>query len=194
MSGCTHCVTVRSAGRAGARRSWSDVWLLSLIVAVPAVLVVLAGYLSARGNHPTDEELIERFSSHESEFNALERGLPADCARLSPSATSCVLTDLARAGGAQDYPAVLRRIGATNLSYFPGSGTIIVPVSKPGESFSNTRKSYVYLSHDEPEPLVRRYGYAFRGPGIYFVTGDERIQGRWYIHHDGAVVIAFAPY
>jgi hypothetical protein len=40
----------------------------------------------------------------------------------------------------------------------------------------------------------RRPSYSRPGPGIYFVTEDQRIKGKWFIHHDGTLEVAFLPY
>jgi hypothetical protein len=190
---------VRTVERPVANRSsWRDIWVLSVLVAVSAVLTLLASYAATRASHPTDEELTARFLSHESDFLALGSMLDSDCGRLPHGAEVCELGDLVPAGvGAArmgDYQALLARIGATNFHYFPRSGTLDLPVSRSGDNLTETRKSYLYLSRDEPQPLLRHQSYAWRGPGIYFVTGDHRIKGNWFIHHDGTVVIAFAAY
>jgi hypothetical protein len=69
-----------------------------------------------------------------------------------------------------------------------------LPVSQSGEHFADTKKSYLYSSREQPQPLLDSPSYPWRGPGIYFVTGDHRIKGQWFIHHDGTVVVALAPY
>jgi hypothetical protein len=181
--------------RATNRGSWSDVLVLSLFVAVPLVLVLLAGLAAARGSHPTDEELTARFLSHESDFAALTHRLDSDRGRLPPGTESADLADFVQAGaGRGDYEVLLARVGATNFRYFPRSGNLIVPVSKPGDPFAVTRKSYSYLSREEQQPLLHHQSYASRGPAVYWATGDHRIKGRWFIHHDGTVVGALAPY
>jgi hypothetical protein len=181
------------------RSSWGDVLLLSLFVAVPAALVLLAGYAAAARSHPTDEELTARFLAHESNFQALAQILDSDRGRLlSLGVESFEFADFAPAGAGSahiaDYKGLLARIGATDFRYFPRSGNLILSVSRSGDNFAETRKSYLYLSHEEPQPLLHQHSYSWRGPGIYFVTGDHRIKGRWFIHHDGTVVVALAPY
>ena len=172
--------------------------MLSALLTVSAVLTLLASYAATRASQPTDEELTARFLSHQSDFLALTSMLASDCGRLPPEAESCEPADLVPtgAGGARmsDYQALLARIGATNFRYYPRSGILNLPVSRLGDNLTETRKSYLYLSRDEPQPLLRHQSYAWRGPGIYFVTGDHRIKGQWFIHHDGTVVIAFATY
>jgi hypothetical protein len=174
--------------------------LLSLIVAVPAALILLAGYGAAALSHPTDEEMIARFLLHESDFRALAQMLVSDRGRLlSLRAESIEFADLEPAGARttqmDDYKVLLAKIGATNFRYFPRSGNLFLPVSSSGDNFAEIHKSYLYLNREEPQPLLHHQGYSsWRGPGIYFVTGDHRIEGRWFIHHDGTVVVTFAPY
>ncbi len=200
MSCCTREVSViRTVGRqSSGRSSWSGLLVLSMFVAVPAVLVVLAGYASARASHPTDDELTARFLSHEADFQLLAQSLDSDCRRVPSGASSCELADLVTAGvgvaGVDGYKLLLKRIGATSFRYLPRSGNLILPVCEPGENCSATRKSYLYLSHEQSQPLIRHQSGAWHGAGIYFVTGDHRIKGGWFIHHDGTVVVAFASY
>jgi hypothetical protein len=106
------------------------------------------------------------------------------------------LADLVAAGASNegDYKVLLAKIDATNVRYFPRSGNVVLPVAQPREHFTDIKKSYRYLSREQPQPFLPHPSYAWRGPGIYFVTGDHRIKGQWFIHHDGTVVIAFAPY
>jgi hypothetical protein len=180
------------------RASWSDVLVLSLFVVAPLVLVLLAGHTAARGSHPTDEELTARFLSHESDFEALAHVLDSDRGRLPPGTESADLADFVHAGADSarmgQYKALLARIGATNFRYWPRSGNLSVPVPKTGSNFAATRKSYAYLSREEQQPLLHHQTYASRGPGVSWVTGGYHIKGRWFIHHDGTVVVAFAPY
>jgi hypothetical protein len=161
-------------------------------------LVLLTAYAVARGSHPTDEELTARFLSHESDFQALVRMLDSDRNRLTLKAEPFDLPDLVAAGESavriQNYEALLAKIDARNFRYFPRSGNIVLPVSQSGENLPKSAKSYMYLSRDEPQPVLDHRSYGWREPGMYFVTGDHRIKGQWFIHHDGTLVVAFAPY
>jgi len=172
--------------------------VLSLFVAVPLVLVLIAGHTAIRGGHPTDEELTARFLSRESDFQALVHRLDSDRGRLPPGTESVDLADLVQAGADRarmgDYEALLTRIGATNFRYFPASGNLIVLVSNPGDPRATTRESYLYLGREEPQPLLHPRAYASHGPAVYFAPADHRIKGRWFVHRDGPVVGAFAPY
>jgi hypothetical protein len=184
--------------RAKNRSSRAAVFMLSLFVAVPVALGLLAAYAAARDSHPTDEELTARFLAHESDFQTLAQMLDSDRRRLLLRAEPIDLADLVAAGASTanigNYESLLARIGAKNFNYFPRSGNLVLPVSASGENFAQSRKSYSYLSREEPQPLLHHQSYALRGPGIYFVTGDHRIKGQWFIHHEGTVVVTFAPY
>ena len=200
MSGYTHDSAVVRSVREPDANAWPlrDIFVLTLMAAVPAAFAVLAFYAADRCSQPTDDELTERFISHESDFEALAPLLDSDCRRLPPEAKSCELTDLEAsglgAGRVADYRLRLARIGATSFSYEPGPGNLSLPVSIAGNHPGDTSKSYLYLGHQAPQPLLHHPSYALRGPGIYRLTGDHRIKGQWFIHHDGTVVVAFAPY
>jgi hypothetical protein len=176
--------------------SWTAVFALSLFIAVPAILILLAAHSVDRRSHPTDEELTASFLAHESEFQTLTLMLDADRRKLPLGAGPFDLADLAAAGMARldDYRTLLKKINAGNFRYFPRSGNLIVPVSGSDESLAESRKSYLYLSHDEPQPVLNHRGYGWRGPGPYLMTADRPIKGRWFIHHDMTVAVAFAPY
>jgi hypothetical protein len=178
------------------RSSWTQVLLLSLFVAVAAAIVALSAYSAARVSRPTDEELTARFLLHEADFQALLQMLDSDRRKLPTGDGPFDVADLVAAGAARqgDYQVLLAKIDATDVRYFPRSGNLVLTVAQSGEHFTDTKKSYLYLSHEQPQPLLHHPSYAWRGPGIYFVTGDHRIKGQWFIHHDGTVVVAFAPY
>jgi hypothetical protein len=177
-------------------RSWTAVFALSLFIAVPAILILLAAHSVDRRSHPTDEELTASFLAHESDFQTLTLMLDADRGKLPLGAGPFDLADLAAAGAARldDYRTLLKKIDAGNFRYFPGSGNLIVPISGSDESLTESRKSYLYLRHDEPQPVLDHRSYGWRGPGPYLITGDQPIKGRWFIHHDMTVAVAFAPY
>jgi len=169
-----------------------------MFMAVPAALILLAAYAAARASYTSDEELTARFLSRESDFQALVHRLDSDRGRLPPGTESVDLADLVQVGADRarvgDYEALLTRIGATNFRYFPASGNLIVLVSNPGDPRATTRKSYSYLGREEPQPLLHPGAYASHAPGVYFAPADHRIKGRWFVHRDGPVVGAFAPY
>jgi hypothetical protein len=64
------------------RSSWTPVLVLSLLVAVPALIMALSGYSAARGSNPSDDDLTARFLSHQVDFEALPQMLDSDRARL----------------------------------------------------------------------------------------------------------------
>jgi hypothetical protein len=174
------------------------VLVLSLFVAVPLVLVLIAGHAAARASHPTDDELTARFLSHEADFEALTHMLDSDRGRLPSANESADLADFVQAGTDRvridRYAVLLAGIGATNFRYFPRSGNLIVPVSNGGDRFAAIRKSYSYLSREQQQPLLVHQSYVPRGPAVYWATGDHRIKGRWFIHHDATIGVAFAPF
>jgi hypothetical protein len=55
-------------------RSYLAAVLVAALLATPALVVLLAANAAAQLSHPTDEELIARFLSHESSFDALTTG------------------------------------------------------------------------------------------------------------------------
>ena len=193
-------VAARAAEEGGANRSaWADVLLLSLLVAVPVALTLCAGYAATARSRPSDDELTVRFFSHESDFQSLVQILESDRGRLlSLGAESYEFTDFVPTSDGTthlaDYKVLLAKIGSANFRYFPRSGNLILPASRSGDSFAETNKSYLYLSRQEPQPLWRHQSGSWRGPGVYSVTGDQHIKGRWFIHHDGTLVVAFSPY
>jgi hypothetical protein len=194
----TRAVTVvhRSRLPVANRSSWTQVLVLSLFAAVPAVIIALSGYSAARGSHPTDDELTARFLSHEADFHALVQMLDSDRGILPLADGPFGLAELVAAGAARkgDYATLLAKIDATNIRYFPRSGNVVLPVAQSDNHFADTKKSYLYLNREQPQPLLHHPSYAWRGPGIYFVTGDHRIKGQWFIRHDGTVAVEFAPY
>jgi hypothetical protein len=179
--------------------------LLSFLVAAALVLSLCDGYAAATRGDPTDSDLTVRFLSHESDFQSLLQVLESDRGRLlSLGAESYELSDFVRTGTGTshlaDYKGLLAKIGATNFRYFPRSGKLILPDRGSLDSSAQTSRPYLYLNHEETssgerQPL-RHYqgGDSWRGPGVRFVTGDKRIKGRWFIHHEGTLVVAFAPY
>jgi hypothetical protein len=174
------------------------------LLAATLVLCLCDGYAAATRGDPTDSELTVRFLSHESDFQSLLQILESDRSRLlSLGAESYEFADFVRAGAGTshlvDYRGLLEKIGAANFRYFPRSGNLILPAPRSLDGSRGTSKSYLYLNHQElssgqPQPLRRYQGDSWRGPGVRFVTGDKRIKGQWFIHHEGTLVVAFAPY
>jgi hypothetical protein len=172
-----------------------------LLIRVGGILTIVlsSGYAETARSHPTDDELTARFFAHESEFESLVQLLDSDRGRLlSLGAESYEFTDFVPTGAGTahfaDYEALLAKIGSANFRYFPRSGNLTLPASRSPDAFAEAKKSYLYLSREEPQPLRRHQSDSWRGPGVYFITGDRRIRGRWFIHHDGTLVVAFSPY
>ena len=173
--------------------------LLSLLVALSAALALYSGYSVSARSHPTDDDLIVKFLSNESDFQSLVHILEADRGSLlSLGGESYEFTDHLPTGAAAvhwaDYKALLARIGLTNFRYFPRSGNLILPASMSPDNSAEIRRSYLYLVNNDPEPLLRYASDSWRGPGIHFTTGDRRIKGNWFIHHEGTLVVAFSPF
>jgi hypothetical protein len=179
------------------RSSWTEVLSLSLFIALPAGVVALSGYSAARGGSRSDDDLTVRFLSHQADFEALPQMLDSDRASLPQADGPFDLADLMAAGAARnhDYRALLANIEAANIRYFPRSGDIVLPLAKSSDHFvAETEESYLYLNREQPQPLPNHPSYTQPGPGIYRVTWDHRIKGKWFIHHDGTQEVAFLPY
>jgi hypothetical protein len=192
-------VTVRPPERRTPdRSSWPATLVLSVLLIVPIALMVLVAHTANRISHPSEEELIAIFISHEADFEELAQMLDSDRARLLLGGETVELSELGTTGVSPPrighYDSLLRKIGVKSFRYFPRSGNIILPVSDTGDSRPGCSKSYRYLPRAQPEPLGYHRGYAWRGPGIYILTGDRRIKGQWFVHHDTTLGIGFSPY
>jgi len=142
-------ISDRPRPRETTRSFWQAQVLVVILLAAPALFVLLAADAATHLSHPTDDELITRFYSHESSFNALTTR----------------------------------------------PGNVVVPVCEAGDCPAGATDFYLYLGDGEAEPLHARHSSGgWRGPGVYLVTGDRHIKGRWYIHHSQTMVVAFAPY
>jgi hypothetical protein len=171
----------------------SDIWVLILMVAVPVVIVTLSGYLTS--NPPTDEEITARFLSHEADFQMLISMLHSDGGRLSIAKEPIDLEDLVAVGANNGaYRLLLAKIGATGFHYFPRTGNVRLPISQPDAHFTDTNKSYLYLSDEQSQPLLGGQSYPQHGPGLYILADDHQIKGRWFIRHESPTIVAFAPY
>ena len=184
--------------RAPDRSFWAKVFVLSVLLVVPVASVVLMAQTANGINRPSDEELIAVFLSHEADFQKLTQMLEADHRRLPLGGEAVELTDLATAGASVtrigSYESLLRKIDVKNFRYFPLIGNIILSVSETSDGRPGCSKSYRYLPRDEPQRLVAHRGYGLRGPGLYLLTGDRRIKGQWFVHHDTTLAIGFSPY
>jgi hypothetical protein len=178
------------------RSARAAVFVLSVWMTVLVVWVALAGYAASADSHPTDDELTARFLSHEADFQTLARMLDSDRKRLPLRPEPFDLANLVAAGvdtaRVGEYESLLAKIDARNFRYFAQSGNVALPVSESGDNLPRSTRSYLYLSSDDPQGLLYYRTYGWRGPGMYFVAGDYRIKGRWFIHHEGIVFVAFA--
>jgi hypothetical protein len=175
------------------RPAWSERFASILLVAIPAGIVALSGYSATRATGDSDDELLARFSSHQTAFEVLPQMLDSDRRTLALGEGPMDLAHLEAAGVGNDYRALLAEIGASDLRYFPRSGEIVLLLAGPNDrSFTSTKRSYLYSSHERPPPATAHGSYF--GPGIYIVTEDHPIQGRWFIHHERVVSIAFARF
>jgi hypothetical protein len=171
---------------------------LSALLIVPVALVLLVAHTANRLSHPSEEELIATFLSHQADFLELVQMLDSDHGRLSLTGEAVELSDLETAGASATrighYESLLRRIDVKSFRYIPRSGNIILAVSERSGSRPGCSMSYRYLPRDEPQRLVYHRGYGLRGPGIVVLTGDRRMKGQWFIHHDTTLGVGFSPY
>ncbi len=151
-----------------------------------------------QNSQPSDQELTTSFFSHQAKFDELVQMLATDRSSLAAKGTAAVdLATMARldANGIRFgmYKGLLQQISVSDLRYFPGSGKLIL-VPDARKSLQPASKSYLYLPQGRPESLVPYYGYGWRGPGMYILTGDRPLKGGWYIHHDMTIEVVIPPY
>jgi hypothetical protein len=89
----TQSISDRPVARVTARSHGLATVLVAGLVATPPLFVLLAANAAAQLSHPTDEELIARFLSHESTFAALTTRsgnvvIPVGAAGESPAAAT----------------------------------------------------------------------------------------------------------
>jgi len=172
--------------------------LITLLLA-PVVLTTVAGLTIHQRNGPSDQDLLENLLAHETKFDELVAMLTADCRSLPPGAgesidlagLSAVVTNAARKDTSE---RLLREISVTDLRYFPGSGRLVLMPAAARTNIRGSSKSYVYTAGGQPQPVVAHDGYNLRGPGLYFLTGDRRVKGSWFIHYDTLIGLGFSPY
>jgi hypothetical protein len=188
-----------ATARGSPDRSRVAVLVLITLFLAPAALTTVATHTIFQRNQPSDEELSENLLTHETKFNELVEMLASDCRSLPPGAgesidlagLSAVVTSAARM---DIYKRLLRQIFVADLRYFPGSGRLILLPIAAQTNIHGSSKSYAYIVGGQPQPVVAHHGYNWRGPGVYFVTGDRRVKGFWFIHHDTMITLAFSPY
>lgn len=192
----------RLPARKAAGRSDTGAWLaicalIALLLGVSA-LSLFDAYHVNQENQPGDAKLTTNFYSHEAAFDELVRMLATDNTSLGAGSTAAV--DLSAMTGLDPsaarirmYRRLLRQISVADFRYFPDSGKLML-VPDGQDNPRQPSKFYLYLPHGQPQPLLQDAGYDWHGPGIYFVTGDRRLQGSWFIHHDMTVQIIGLSY
>jgi hypothetical protein len=190
---------IPAVARGSPDRSSFAVLVLIALFLVPLALTLVAAYSVNRRNRPSDEELTANFLSHEAKFDELVdmldserqslplgRGESIDLAGLSAVLASAARTDA--------YKVLLRQISVADLRYFPGSGKLILLPAAGQTNIEGSSRSYVYMMSGRPQSVVVHHGHYWRAPGVHFVTGDRRVKGPWFIHHDTMIVLGFSPY
>ena len=189
---------VRTGAGTCDKGSWAEIWALIALLLASSTLAVLATHEIDLRSRPSDEELTANFLSHETAFNELVQMLDADRRTLAAEGETPIdLAALSRpdasAARAETYSGLLQQISVADLRYFPDSGKLILLPDRQANP-QRPSKSYLYLPHAQPQPMVRHHGYHWRGPGAYVVTGDRPLKGSWFIHHDTMIQVAFSPY
>ena len=152
----------------------------------------------SRGNQPSDEELRSNFFFHRAGFDHVVRMLAADYPGVTGKGTTSMdLAALARLDvnttRFRMYKSLLKQISVADFRYYRSSGKLIlVPEGQQDPKLPS--KSYLYVPHPQPDPLVHYHGYTWREPGMYILTRDDRLRGPWLIHHDVVIGLAFSPY
>jgi hypothetical protein len=180
------------------RGSWVTVCAVIALVLGLSLLAAFATYGVNGKNEPSDEALTTNFLSHEARFDELARMLASD--HLSAAAKGATGIDLAAVARLDENPArvtlysgLLRQISVVDFRYFPDSGRLIL-MPDGQDSLKGPSKFYLYLPHGRPQPLLPYYGADWRVPGIYILTGDRRLGGSWFIHHEMTMEVAVPPY
>lgn len=180
------------------RGSWLTACAVVALVLGLFLLAAFATYDVDRKNEPGDQALTTNFRSHEARFDELVRMLASDHLRAAGMEATGI--DLATVARLDENPArvtlyggLLRQISVVDFRYFPDSGRLIL-VPDGQDDLQGPSMSYVYVPHDEPQPLVPYSGSDWRTPGIYILTGDRQLRGRWFIHHERTMEAAVPPY
>jgi hypothetical protein len=172
--------------------------LITLLLA-PVVLTIVTGLTLNQRNGLSDQDLLENLLAHETKFNELVAMLTSDCRSVARgpgesidlAGVFAVVTSAARK---DTYERLLREISVTDLRYFPGSGRLVLMPAAARTNIRGSSKSYVYTAGGQPQPVVAHDGYNWRGPGLYFLTGDRRVKGSWFIHYDTVIKLGFSAY
>ena len=192
------CELMENHGRLPEKVSWVTLCTLIALVLGPSTLAVFATYDVNRENQPSDEQLAIHFFSHEAGFDELVHMLAADHLSLAANrATGIDLAAVARldkdTARLWTYRGLLRQISVADFRYFPDSGKLaLVPDGQ--ENPQRPSKSYLYLPRAQPQSLVQHHGHSWREPGIFILTGDHPLKGRWFIHHETTIRVAVTSY
>ena len=190
---------ISTLARGSPDRSWIAIAMLLALFAGPLALTLLAADSVDLRNRPSDAELIANYESHAAQFAELIAMLDSDRHSLtSVEAGSIDLAGLSTVLPATErrelYRDLLRQIRVADLRFFPASGKLVLLPATTRTNAVRSSKSYVYLMSGYPQPVSGQHGHYWRGPGMYFVTGDRRIQGPWFIHYDTMLALAVSPY
>lgn len=180
-------------------RSWVAVLVLIALFLVPLAVTLVADYRVSRSNQPGDEELTANFRSHEAKFDELVEMLDSDRRSLplgggesiDLAGLSAVLASAARTDA---YKDLLRQISVADLRYFPGCGKLVLLPAAGQTDIEESSKSYVRMMSGCLQPVIAHHGLYWRGPGVYFLAGDRRVKGSWFIHYDTMIALGFSPY
>lgn len=197
---CAEHISARARRRRDSRENGSRVAGCTLFALVLGLysLAAFAAYDVNRENEPGDEALTTNLLSHEAAFDELQHML--ETSQLSVAAKGASGIDLAAVARLDKDPArfrmyrdVLRQISVADLRYFPDSGKLIlIPDGQDNPDIQS--KVYLYLPHGQPQPFVSYHGSDWRLPGMYIRTGDRRLKGNWFIHHEMTLEAAVPPY
>ena len=167
------------------------------IIIFSTLVVCIIGWLLTRivanslfqSNHPDDQQLIDNYAQHKTEFNQLAQMLLQETRLLVifPDSGNCQIEDEKLVNSATDekckaYIQLFRLLGL-NWAY-SGPGTLWLTVSSYGLSVSGSEKGYVYTSQlptlDEGGTLVNNIEEASGFLLPYFRNVDDN----WYIYYD----------
>jgi hypothetical protein len=197
---CAEHISSRARRRGGMRDkgSWAAECAVFALVVGLYTLAVFATYDVNRENEPGDEALTTNLLSHQAGFDELVQMLETD--HLSVSAKGASGIDLATVARLDKdperfrmYRGLLRQISVADLRYFPDSRKLIL-IPDGQDNPDRQSKFYLYLPHGQAQPLVSYHGSDWRMPGMYLRTGDRRLKGNWFIHHEMTLEVAVPPY
>jgi len=195
-----HPITEAGREEAGIRQDlrWVSAALLALFLLVPAALAVWNVYTISNAEFPSDQQLSANFYAHEGSFEDLVRMFNADRTALLASRRQTVslagLEELVGQVRARQYQEALKQISVSDIRGDLRSGNLTLLPQGTRGGIDDASKVYRYAPEGELEPLAQHRSDYFRGPGIYFLTGDRLLETHWFIHHSVAIQIAYSPY